>query len=246
MSIGSVAKIVGIGVWSTAVFVGCGADGGDVGQEVSRMLPQATNAIGSACDTSAECGDSTGCRVDTDQHILDGQCTRLCKTNIDCSFRQANSKCLNAGVCVATCTTDLDCPARTQCNDQGWCQRTGPGSGKPSCAGTPTPCALLSGIACVDAGCRRIQSCTGLPTPCSSIQRLATCFGQQGCSAAATSGECTGTAATCSSFDFDLDCEAQQGCSWFDECGGAPSVTDCARRPPAVCNLTPGCQLEAP
>jgi hypothetical protein len=210
-------------------------------------LPAAERAValGTACETNFDCSTSLGCRVDRVEHIADGQCTAPCSEDEDCSTFGARSMCIGAGICVAKCSSDGDCPPRTRCGDTGWCERAGAGSGRASCSGTPTPCAMLTGTECSTAdGCRDSSSCSGIASDCGSLADLRSCIGQLGCTWSA-SNTCSGTAKACSAMTFGLQCNDQRGCTWTSTCSGT-AATDCSTKSPALCDFTPGCVLTGP
>ena len=223
------------------------SDDADQGESVEG-LPGSTRsaAIGTACETGLDCSTTLECHVDPVQHIADGQCTAPCHASEDCRTFGAHTMCIGARICVATCADDTDCPARTRCGDAGWCERTGPGSGRQSCSGMPTPCAMLPSAQCstVD-GCRDTSSCSGTSFDCSSLTDIKSCVVQQGCDWSFSTNTCGGAAEACSALQYDFECRDQRGCTWTSACSGTGSP-DCSSKSPALCDLTPGCALTGP
>ena len=118
----------------------------------------------------------------------------------------------------------------------------GPGSGRPTCSGVPTPCAMLTETECSTvAGCRDSGTCSGTPLGCSFLD-LGSCVIQKGCTWSANS--CSGIQEPCSNSTFDSDCRGQLGCRWTSACSGTPTSSDCSTKRPASCESTPGCALE--
>src|SRR5947207_5082114 len=136
-------KYVSASISFFVVFAGC--SGGADEQDLSQGMNASRASLGIACDTISDCGEGLSCHVDGTTFIVDGQCTASCRQDSDCSPYGTHVMCIGAGLCVATCSADSECPARTRCGEAGWCERTGPGSGKPYCSGTATPCGSLRG-----------------------------------------------------------------------------------------------------
>jgi len=143
------------------------------------------DGIGDPCDKSSDCVKGLECHEDTFAYAMHRQCTAPCSSHRDCSTQfGGDAYCLGGGVCAAQCTADADCPQLSVCNDIGWCQRTGPGSGNPYCGGTPTPCEVLTFDECSSLGCDRVDGeCTGVPLypRCADTSFLSMCDRTHGC-----------------------------------------------------------------
>jgi hypothetical protein len=244
-------KYLGVCLGAIVVVAACsggsdGSDGSDGSGGSGANAGQGTTAssvtLGSACAIAEDCASPLICHHDEQDHVADGQCTYPCVNTPDCAPVGTNASCIGAHICVAKCSSNADCPARTRCGDEGWCERAGPGSGKPTCSGTATPCAKLSSSQCDTIyGCTSTGSCTGTPGPCGAITDVLGCAKQQGCSW--TAGACTGSASPCSSVEYDFECRDDLGCTWTSGCTGASANPDCSEISATLCEFTPGCAL---
>jgi len=208
----------------------------------SGSLPP-VKGLSSPCETSADCASGLTCHSSPDDYIAHKQCSKYCASEAECtSTLGADSTCIGANICVHTCKRDADCVAKTHCNSNGWCERSGPGSGVPYCAGTATPCSLLSDITCIGArGCTDDSRCSGSPSSCYSQYSSYSCTDLDGCYWNTSSKSCSGSARSCSSFNSELSCEFQEGCRWTGGCTGIPN--SCASQYPSLCSTQPGCRL---
>lgn len=205
-------------------------------------LPPA-KGVSSPCETSDDCATGLTCHLSPEDYIAHKQCSKFCASEEECtSTLGADSMCIGGQICVHTCKSDADCVARTRCNSNGWCERSGPGSGVPYCAGSPTPCPLLSDLTCTAArGCRDDSGCSGSPSSCYSQYDSYSCNNQDGCYWSTSSKSCSGSARSCSGYSGQLSCEFQEGCRWTGGCTGVPNA--CASQYPSLCDTQPGCFL---
>lgn len=202
----------------------------------------ATN-LGLPCDADSDCGSGLKCHTDYLDYVSHGQCTLDCDRSDACDAISLGSFCIGAHVCVRPCDSNADCVDKTRCIDAGWCERTGPGSGVPYCAGTVQSCASRSSITCItDLGCFDDSHCDGVATQCSLITTSSRCTLQPGCTWSSASSFCSGTA-TCTGKDNDYSCNSVEGCSWSDRCLG--SASECSHTPVSSCSLQPGCSLRS-
>lgn len=199
--------------------------------------------LGKVCDTDADCPSGLSCHLDTSDWIAHRQCSTYCDQSEECEGKWPASMCIGANLCVATCTTDGDCPSPTVCGSNGWCENTGPGSGVPKCAGTPTPCSLLTDLQCAGAlGCLSTGDCSGSPGSCSFQSSSYSCSKIQGCYWSSSSSSCSGSASPCSFFLSQLSCNDQTGCYWSGGCTGTAAAS-CDGISANLCQYTPGCAL---
>lgn len=207
------------------------------------------SGIGTACDTDADCAEGQYCHMDFENYTMHRQCTAVCDSTEFCQeqFGQGTF-CIGAEVCVAACITDSDCGASTVCADLGrWCSRQGPDSGNPYCAGSPTPCGLLSGIACSQqSGCIDSSDCSGSSTSCYSLFTSTSCTFQDGCTWDYTRDECSGSSDSCYSMSSEFGCTSQEGCYWSSNCIGTPRESDCGDLSAGLCEFTDGCFVVNP
>lgn len=199
--------------------------------------------IGKPCEVSSDCAPGLSCRFDTD-YIAHKQCTTSCDVEATCLAVEPNSFCIGANVCVHACQSSADCPAKTLCNDNGWCERTGPGSGVPYCGGFATPCELLvDDLQCIAAlGCSDDSSCSGVAQSCYSQFDSFSCSSQDGCNWSSVLESCSGSAHSCSSYSFDFQCDSQAGCYFTPGCAGV--ARSCSEIPVALCSNQPGCSQQ--
>ena len=191
-------------------------------------LPPPAKGLGTACATDADCTAPLACRFDTVDYTADMQCTEPCQSDDACTTAFGkNSLCIGANICVHACTTDADCSAKTHCNIDGWCERTGPGSGVPYCTGAATPCAGQSDSACIlSSGCTDNAKCSGLAEDCFDQFDDFSCTGLGGCFWDSVSMSCSGEAQTCDEMFDQLSCSLQIGCTWSGGCTGIPDTCD--------------------
>ncbi|HWZ91893.1 MAG TPA: hypothetical protein VNW92_23680 [Polyangiaceae bacterium] len=218
---------------------GMAGTGGSVG---STTLPPA-RGVSTPCSLDTDCASPLSCHFDTTDYIADQQCTKTCNSDDECtSTLGKDSFCIGAQVCVHACKSDADCVAKTHCNDSGWCERGGPGSGIPYCAGTPTPCSLLSDLQCLGSeGCTDNAACSGVPSSCYSQFDSYSCSSLHGCYWSTYSMDCTGSAESCSSQFGSLSCADQRGCYWTGGCTGV--AASCEKQFVSLCTNQPGCSL---
>jgi len=219
-----------------------GVSGGSMGGSIGATLPP-TRGISTPCALDADCASSLSCRFDSADYIADQQCTKTCESNEECaSTSDKDSFCIGARICVHACKSDADCLAKTHCNDSGWCERGGPGSGVPYCAGTPTSCFLLSDLQCIGSrGCTNDAKCSGVASSCYSQFDSYSCSRIHGCYWSSSSKDCSGSARSCSSHFGSSTCADQPGCSWS---GGCTGVADsCESQFLSLCSEQPGCRL---
>lgn len=216
-----------------------GASSGGAG---SSTLPP-TRGVSTPCTLDSDCAAPLGCRIDNRDYIAAQQCTKACNSDEECSATLGkNSFCLGAHICVHACKSDADCVAKTHCNDSGWCERGGPGSGLPYCAGIATPCFGLSDLACISSrGCTNDAACTGSVHSCYSQFDSYSCTSIQGCYWSSSSKSCSGSARSCSSQSGSFSCADQPGCYWSGGCKGVPDP--CAEQLISLCSNQPGCSL---
>jgi hypothetical protein len=227
-----------ISVVSAIVFIaGCSGGTGDSGAALN-------GGVGQVCKTGTECQAGLTCHTDSVDWIAHQQCASTCESDADCTTHfGAHTMCIGAHLCVSKCLDNADCPTGTQCSDNGWCEHTGPGSGVPKCAGSPTPCSLLSDTACsTTLGCLAEGQCSGVGGSCSSQFDSYSCE-KLGCYWSSSSSSCSGFATPCSSNTSDFACTSQTGCTWTRSCSGAPIAKSCEKEPAALCKYTAGCSL---
>lgn len=200
------------------------------------------NILGTACESDGDCSGPLSCHHSTD-YIADRQCASSCDSNEQCTAKfGADSMCIGAHICVRTCTASTVCPAKSRCNDNGWCERSGPGSGVPYCSGFPTPCSLLSSLQCIGAyGCKDDSHCAGVASSCYSQFDSYSCSSQDGCYWSTSSKSCSGSARSCSSMLGSGTCALQDGCYWTGGCTGTPEA--CEEQYQTLCTNQPGCTL---
>jgi hypothetical protein len=209
---------------------GCASQGGGA----------ASNSVGSPCESSSDCASGLACRSDTIDFVADLQCTASCSSDSTCiGTYGAGTFCIGAMICVQACRDNADCPAKTVCNDNKWCERTGPGSGVPYCAGTPTPCEALSDCT-VSIGCTSASACTGSVSSCSSLTS-ASCAQQARCSWNYTTNQCSGPPDVCGSLTNATSCSSQSGCVWNFGTGCIGTPAPCSGLPGSICKHTAGC-----
>jgi hypothetical protein len=208
----------------------------------SGHLPPA-KGVSSPCETSDDCGAGLTCHLSPDDYIAHKQCSKYCATEEECTDSLgADSFCIGGHICVHTCKSDADCLARTHCNSNGWCERSGPGSGVPYCTGSATPCSLLSDLTCISArGCIDDSRCSGVSTSCYSQYDSYSCTNQDGCYWSSSSKSCSGSAHSCTGYSGKFSCGNQEGCHWTGGCTGIPN--SCASQYPSLCDTQPGCYL---
>lgn len=208
----------------------------------SSTLPPA-RGVSTPCALDSDCASPLGCHFDTMDYIADQQCTIPCNENDDCTATLGKSSfCIGTHVCVHACQSDADCVSKTHCNDNGWCERGGPGSGLPYCAGTATPCSALSDLDCIGSqGCKSNAACTGLPHSCYSQYDSYSCSSIRGCYWSTYTKSCSGSAWSCSSQSGSLSCAYQPGCFWTGGCTGIPD--SCEKQFVSLCTNQPGCSL---
>ncbi len=197
--------------------------------------------IGRACETDANCKAGLFCHESAD-YIGHKQCTMACGDSETCQDHTAGTFCIGANICVQSCTTGTECPSLTRCNEASWCERGGPGSGVPECAGSATLCSLLPSGQCRALGCRSNDKCEGFSTGCYSLFSSFSCSSQQGCYWSSSSRDCSGVARSCSGFASDVGCTGQAGCSWSEQCTGV--AESCETLSLNQCALQPGCYID--
>jgi hypothetical protein len=122
--------------------------------------------------------------------------------------------------------------------------RQGPGSGVPTCTGTPTPCAGLTETDCIGAlGClSTLGQCSGIARDCYAQFDSYSCDRIQGCYWSSSSSSCSGVPESCDLMAGSGSCGLQPGCSWTPgSCSGTPD--SCGTMPPSLCTTQPGCLL---
>lgn len=218
---------------------GAACSSSDSGESPGESKP----ALGAACESASECGGELECHSDTTDYIANGQCAKPCDTGDACKSAFGESSfCIGAGICVMGCEQDSDCPEKTLCKN-GWCKRTGPGSGNPYCAEAPTPCSLLSESQCWSVlGCHDSGYCSGVPSSCSSQSYQFECEDLKGCYWSSSSKSCTGVAYSCAGTT-SYACTDQKGCVWSAACSGTPYECD-GQSTYSLCTSTPGCTWE--
>lgn len=209
------------------------ANGGSPGKSLQK--------IGKPCETSDDCPTGLFCRYDSD-YIAHKQCTLDCDDSATCEAAEKGAFCIGAQVCVHACTTQADCGPKTKCGSAGWCERTGPGSGVPYCAGLATPCSLLTGFECTSSsGCRDDSRCSGVAESCYSQFSSFSCNDVEGCYWSSSSESCSGSSRSCSGFSLSSSCVSQPGCNWSESCSGI--ARSCDETLTALCTTQPGCSL---
>jgi len=205
--------------------------------------PPVAMGVGAPCSGSADCTSPLSCHFDSADYIAHMQCAVSCSDSETCAQQfGAGSFCIGAHICVRGCKSDLDCASKTHCNSAGWCERTGPGSGVPYCAGYPTSCSLLSDLECIGAyGCTDNSECAGVSTSCYSLFDSFSCSSQDGCYWSTSTKSCSGSSYSCHSYSSELSCEYQEGCYWTGGCTGVPEP--CEKKSIYSCANQPGCQL---
>lgn len=222
---------IGCLVVAGAATVGCAASSDEESSGAS------THKLGEPCSQTADCGESQTCHKDTVDYLANGQCAKSCESSEECEAQFGKSSmCIGAGICVQECKEAADCPEKTKCNNSGWCERSGKGSGNPYCTGTPLPCSLQS--SCLSSGCYTDGECTGIPSTCSYKSQYS-CSETLGCSWSYSQDKCTGSAYPCSSM-FSMSTCMQQGCIWQDKCAGVVT-TRCDDLSYGLCKFTEGC-----
>jgi len=219
-----------------------GKAGGSSQGGASGDLPPA-KGVSSPCETSDDCASGLTCHLSPDDYVAHKQCSKYCASEEECtSTLGADSFCIGGHICVHACKSNADCVARTHCNANGWCERSGPGSGVPYCTGSATPCSLLTDLTCISArGCSDDSRCSGSPSSCYSRYDSYSCTNQDGCYWSTSSKSCSGSAHSCSGYSGEFSCETQEGCRWTGGCTGIPN--SCASQYPSLCNTQPGCFL---
>jgi hypothetical protein len=221
--------------------VGGGSTAGTGGSLGDTTLPPA-RGVSTPCSLDSDCAAPLSCHFDTTDYIADQQCTKTCNSDDECTSLGKDSFCIGAQVCVHACKSDADCVAKTHCNDSGWCERGGPGSGLPYCAGTPTPCSLLSDLQCTGSqGCTDDAACGGIASSCYVQFDSYSCSSISGCYWSTYSKSCSGSAEACSSQFGSLSCADQPGCYWSGGCTGVPD--SCEKQFVSLCSDQPGCSL---
>lgn len=208
----------------------------------SSTLPPA-RGVSTPCSLDSDCAAPLFCRFDSADYIAAQQCTKACNSDEECSAALGkDSFCIGARICVHACKSDADCVAKTHCNDSRWCERGGPGSGLPYCAGIATPCSALSDLECISArGCTNDAACSGSAHSCYSQIDSYSCTSIQGCYWSSSSKSCSGSARSCSSQSGSFSCANQPGCYWSGGCKGVPD--SCAEQLVSLCSNQPGCSL---
>jgi hypothetical protein len=202
-----------------------------------------TGELGKACELDSDCKSPLTCHYDSTDYVAHKQCTLPCESSEFCkgTFGEG-SFCIGAGVCVRRCALNTDCPSLTQCIDSGWCMRSGPGSGIPTCTGTATPCSLLSSTACLSTlGCTDSSYCSGVSAGCYSMYSSYSCSSQPGCYWSSYDKDCSGYSESCSSQYSSYSCSNVSGCSWRAACTGIPLA--CSSLSTASCLSQQGCRL---
>lgn len=249
--------LIRLGLFSAVLIValaGCSSDdggsanGSDGDENKSNPTANGASGIGAACDVDADCQSGQFCNLDSTDYLFHRQCSDTCFSSEACSDSYGeNSHCTGGNLCVASCTTDADCPELTICGDFGACERSGPESGNPYCAGSPTPCSLLSGTECYgQLGCLPDGNCSGLAASCYSQSSSYSCESLEGCRWSSFSNDCSGVSDSCSTLDSSFDCKTQEGCSWSETCAGSPVDGACEDVFLFRCEDTPGCTLIVP
>jgi hypothetical protein len=246
------------------LMAGCGDSGGDdeggaagsgalqgsggssgLGGSGGGATNTSTSNLGKACDTDVECGAGLTCHLDSVDYMVHRQCSTYCSSSADCqSAFGANSTCIGANLCVANCASDADCGPSTHCNDLGWCERSGPGSGNPYCAGVPTPCSALTEQTCYSQlGCSPDGQCDGISSSCYAQFTSYSCDTLDGCYWSSYYDDCSGVSWSCNMYTTSSSCTGQDGCNWAGSCTGTPLETSCGDVYPSLCSGTPGCTL---
>jgi hypothetical protein len=199
--------------------------------------------IGKACEGDAGCEGGLTCRRDTADYIAHLQCSAYCDSSEQCAAIDAKSFCIGAHACVHECTTSADCGPMTRCNDSGWCERKGPGSGVSYCTGSPLPCSLQTGTSCLlTLGCSDDSDCGGVASSCYLKLDSFSCSQQDGCYWSSSSQDCSGSARSCSGMFSRFSCENQDGCYYTERCSGSP--LSCESLSLELCANQPGCRIE--
>ena len=221
---------------------GGGRSGTQSGGSGGSGTPTA-RSIGAPCDIDSDCNSPLVCHFDATDYIVHRQCTTPCDSDAACTGTgNHDSHCIGANLCVRNCQTDLDCAPKTHCNDFGWCERSGPGSGNPYCAGAPTACALLSDATCgFTDGCLDNSKCSGIADGCYVQFSSYSCISQQGCYWSSSSSSCSGAAESCNLMSGSYSCVSQQGCFWSGGCTGV--AQPCSQQLISDCSIQPGCSL---
>lgn len=236
---------------SGAGFAGASSAGGATNSGAAGHPSGTTNGnlppakgVSTPCEASDDCAPGLSCHMSPVDYVAHKQCGKYCESDEECTATLgADSSCIGANVCVHQCKSDADCVARTHCNANHWCERSGPGSGVPYCAGTATPCSLLSDVDCYSGrGCRNDAMCSGSPPSCYSQFDSYSCTKIDGCSWSTSGKSCSGSARSCSGYLGELSCEFQQGCHWIGGCNGVPDP--CVSQYPSLCEAQPGCYLK--
>ncbi|HET7545110.1 MAG TPA: hypothetical protein VFK05_34835 [Polyangiaceae bacterium] len=217
---------------------GTGGSGGTGGGATTTAT-----ALGAPCDADADCKPGLTCHYSASDYIAHRQCAAACNSSDECVAKfGADSMCIGAHICVQRCIPSTTCPAKSRCNDNGWCERSGPGSGVPYCAGAATPCSLLTSLECIGAtGCSDDSHCAGVSTSCYSEYTSYSCTSQEGCYWSTSSKSCSGSSYSCSSMPGSGTCALQDGCYWTGGCSGTPR--SCEDQYPSLCSNQPGCSL---
>ncbi len=201
------------------------------------------SGVGQPCETADDCAQGLVCNIDAIDYVVHKQCTAACASTEQCTGMFGDdTMCIGAELCTLTCLADTDCPELTVCNDFGWCERSGPGSGVPYCSGSATPCSLLGESECTLAlGCTDDSECSGVASSCYSQFSSYSCTSQEGCYWSTYTDSCSGSASSCYSQFSELSCALQEGCYWSSDCTG--TATPCDTLLPALCEGQPGCVL---
>lgn len=178
------------------------------------------DGVGQPCEVLGDCRAGLTCHDDKTTFRSHRQCTDTCASESECNLAYgASTTCLSTGVCAAECIVDQDCPPDSLCNSEGWCSRTGPGTGNPSCGGTATACSTMGGTTCnaTPFGCTRVEtdSCKG-----EAIDNCSTHFTFSPCD--------------------------DQGCIWnvnTMQCSGPPQWA-CSELPPHICENILNCYVK--
>lgn len=239
---GSGGSSSGSGGSSAGASCSTSGSGGSGGGTAESGAP-ANGSVGSPCASSTDCNTGLTCHIDTTDYIAHEQCSASCDSDEQCtSMFGTQTFCIGAHICVQACRDNADCPAKTICTSNRWCERSGPGSGVPTCGGSATPCSILTDSQCSSAlGCSSNSGCQGLSTSCYSLFSSFECTSQEGCYWDSTGSTCSGSAESCDLFFGSGSCALQTGCTWHGGCSGSP--LPCSELTASLCTQTPGCSL---
>ena len=239
--LGEVSANGGAGAGGGAAMAGKGGGSSGGGGSAGHAGMSDPHGLSTACESDADCSKPLNCHKSPTDFIANMQCGMYCDSDEDCSGSLGQDAfCIGANTCVKRCKIEADCAPRTHCNDYGWCERGGPGSGVPYCGGSATPCALLSDLQCIGAsGCKDNSECSGFPPSCYSQFTSYSCTDIEGCTWSTYSKSCSGSAHPCSTYFGEGSCGLQKGCYWSGGCYGVAKA--CNEQFVSLCDNQPGC-----